>query len=112
MKLIRLKKFLYFDARIDSEDCKDLINTFDLEASILSGEATILSALSRTESRGAHQRNDYPSIDKDQLVNYIVSLNKEKLKIDKHRFSKLRDQLSDIVLRTKKIIDFEGKLID
>ncbi|HYF63696.1 MAG TPA: FAD-binding protein, partial [Herpetosiphonaceae bacterium] len=41
----------------------DLAAALDLESMLLTAEATIRSALARTESRGAHQRADYPATD-------------------------------------------------
>ena len=44
--------------RPDSEGYQDLMLAFDLQASLVSSESTLISALSREESRGAHQRDD------------------------------------------------------
>ena len=41
----------------------DLAAALDLRSMLLTAEATIRSALLRTESRGAHQRSDYPAVD-------------------------------------------------
>jgi succinate dehydrogenase / fumarate reductase flavoprotein subunit len=41
----------------------DLAAALDLESMLLTAEATVRSALARTESRGAHQRADYPATD-------------------------------------------------
>ncbi len=41
----------------------DLAAALDLQSMVLTAEATVRSALARTESRGAHQREDYPAID-------------------------------------------------
>ena len=48
------------DVRPDSEGYEDLMLAFDLEGSIMSAEATVLGAQARKESRGSHQRGDYP----------------------------------------------------
>jgi succinate dehydrogenase / fumarate reductase flavoprotein subunit len=39
----------------------DLPAALDLRSMLLTAEATVRSALMRTESRGAHQRSDYPT---------------------------------------------------
>ena len=39
----------------------DLQDWFELRAMLTTAEAVVTSALSRTESRGAHQREDYPN---------------------------------------------------
>lgn len=41
----------------------DLAAALDLRSMLLTAEATIRGALLRTESRGAHQRSDYPALD-------------------------------------------------
>jgi succinate dehydrogenase / fumarate reductase flavoprotein subunit len=41
----------------------DLAAALDLRSMLLTAEATVRSALLRTESRGAHQRSDYPATD-------------------------------------------------
>ena len=60
------------DVRPDSEGYQDLMLAFDLQASLVSSESTLISALSREESRGAHQRDDYKEIDNDFNVNMRV----------------------------------------
>ncbi len=47
---------------------------FDLRSALLTAEAITLSALKRTESRGAHQREDYPAPDPAQERNQTVRL--------------------------------------
>ena len=47
---------------------------FDLRASLLVAEAITASALARTESRGAHQREDHPETDPSLEKNQIVRL--------------------------------------
>jgi succinate dehydrogenase / fumarate reductase, flavoprotein subunit len=37
-------------------------------------EATVLSARQRRESRGAHQRYDYPKLDPKKKVNFMIIL--------------------------------------
>ena len=41
------------DVRIDQYNCDDLALVFDLQSSLISAEATIISALARNESRGS-----------------------------------------------------------
>ncbi|MDX1615171.1 MAG: FAD-binding protein [Candidatus Promineifilaceae bacterium] len=65
------------DVRPNSEGYKDLALALDLRGSLLAAEATLLSALARTESRGAHQRRDYPKTDPVLRVNFIVELGQQ-----------------------------------
>ena len=61
----------HVDVRPSSEGYHDLALALDLRSSLLSSEATLRSALERRESRGAHQRSDYPEIDESLRVNFI-----------------------------------------
>jgi succinate dehydrogenase / fumarate reductase flavoprotein subunit len=63
----------HVDVRPSSEGYKDLAIALDLRASLEVAEATLLGALSRRESRGAHQRSDYPDLKEALQVNLIIS---------------------------------------
>lgn len=54
---------LRFQAQQRSVGAADIAATLDLQSMLLTAEATILAALMRPESRGAHQRSDYPATD-------------------------------------------------
>ena len=47
---------------------------FDLRAGLLTAEAVTLSALNRTERRGAHQREDFTETKKSFEKNQTISL--------------------------------------
>jgi succinate dehydrogenase / fumarate reductase flavoprotein subunit len=101
------------DVRPDSEGYQDLMLAFDLEASIVSSEATLLSALSRKESRGAHQRDDFKEISEKENVNIRIELEKNnELKLSKHKIPKLSKELQNLINDTKNIDDFEGMLLE
>jgi succinate dehydrogenase / fumarate reductase flavoprotein subunit len=51
----------------------DLAHAFDLKASALAARATLEAALERRETRGCHNRSDYPAIDKSLQVNLVWS---------------------------------------
>ena len=57
------------DVRPTAEGYADLAHALDLRASLAAAEATLLGALARNESRGAHQRRDYPELDPGLQVN-------------------------------------------
>ncbi|MBC8162674.1 MAG: FAD-binding protein [Roseiflexaceae bacterium] len=50
----------------------DLAATLDLESMLLTAEATVRGALARTESRGAHQRSDYPETDAEWQRTIVI----------------------------------------
>ena len=62
------------DVRPSSEGYADLAHAFDLRAGLLTARATALSAIERTETRGAHNRADHPDLDPTQTSTVVVSL--------------------------------------
>jgi succinate dehydrogenase / fumarate reductase flavoprotein subunit len=52
---------------------QDLAHAFDLKASLLAARATLESALERRETRGCHNRSDYPEQDESLRVNLVWS---------------------------------------
>ena len=62
------------DVRPSSEGYADLAHALDLRASLVAAEATLLGALARRESRGAHQRRDFPQLEPDLRVNFRTRL--------------------------------------
>jgi succinate dehydrogenase / fumarate reductase flavoprotein subunit len=62
------------DVRPTSEGYADLAHALDLRASLAVAEATLVGALARTESRGAHQRRDHPELDPELRVNFQARL--------------------------------------
>ncbi|MFL5577244.1 MAG: L-aspartate oxidase [Gemmatimonadaceae bacterium] len=51
----------------------DLAHAFDLKAGALAAHATLEAALERRETRGCHNRSDYPAIDESLQVNLVWS---------------------------------------
>lgn len=60
------------DVRPSSEGYQDLALALDLRASLISAEATLISAIERKETRGAHNRRDYPDIDPALKKNFVT----------------------------------------
>ena len=52
----------------------DLAHAFDLHGSLLAARATLDCALERRETRGAHNRSDFPDLDPGLQVNLVWSL--------------------------------------
>jgi succinate dehydrogenase / fumarate reductase flavoprotein subunit len=57
----------------------DIQDWFEVRAMLAVAEAVVLSALLRTESRGAHQREDFPASDDALLKNQVLELCEHKL---------------------------------
>mgnify|MGYP001256278423 CR=1 FL=1 len=97
---------------IEDNNFRDLIDVFELEASLNTAECTILSSLIREESRGAHQRNDFSKTDENQNYNINISLSKNKFQIEKLACKKLKDNLEIYINKTQLISDYKNKLIE
>jgi succinate dehydrogenase / fumarate reductase flavoprotein subunit len=52
----------------------DLLDWFELRAMLTTAEAVVGSALARNESRGAHQREDFPDSNESLLKNQVIEL--------------------------------------
>src|SRR3712207_5255246 len=57
----------------DPEGYGDLAHALDLRASLVAAEASLLGAVQRRESRGAHQRSDHTDLDPSLTVNLVIS---------------------------------------
>jgi succinate dehydrogenase / fumarate reductase flavoprotein subunit len=51
----------------------DLAHAFDLKSAALAARATLEAALARRETRGCHNRSDYPELDAALQVNFVWS---------------------------------------
>lgn len=69
------------DVRPTSEGYGDLAHALDLRASLVTAEATVLGAIERRESRGAHSRSDYSELDPKLKVNFVVAREESELSI-------------------------------
>ena len=56
-----------------------LVDWLDLRNMLLVAQSITLPALARTESRGAHQREDHPGLDDNWCINQLVALSHGKL---------------------------------
>ncbi|GHF02202.1 L-aspartate oxidase [Streptomyces werraensis] len=52
---------------------QDLAHAFDLKAAVLAARATLEAALERRETRGCHNRSDYPDMNEELRVNLVWS---------------------------------------
>ena len=86
---------------------------FDLQSSLFSAKATIISALQRKESRGAHQRSDFPLLDPLIQFNCVVNMDdNNNFKISKVPLKELNKEQKIIVANTKREEDIRNKLLE
>jgi succinate dehydrogenase / fumarate reductase flavoprotein subunit len=60
------------DVRPSEEGWGDLAHVLDVQAMLGTAEATLRGAIAREETRGAHNRSDFPELDPEMKVNFIV----------------------------------------
>ena len=102
------------DVRIDQYNCEDLTLISDLRSSLCSAEATLISALERNESRGAHQRDDFAKTNINFDFNCLVQLNKENndLEVTKIPLKKVKEHLKTLISFPNKEVDIKNKLLE
>jgi len=106
-------KLDHVDVRIQEYNCEDLALIFDLQSSLISAKATIISALERNESRGAHQRSDFPDLDPNCQYNCLVKMEDNNiLKISKLPLKELNKNLKVMIMNTTKEEDIKNKLLE
>jgi succinate dehydrogenase/fumarate reductase flavoprotein subunit len=54
---------------------------YDLRAMLISAQAVTTAALAREESRGAHQREDFPGMLEPWTVNQVMRLHGDQLQL-------------------------------
>ena len=113
-KLENLKnKLNKIDVRIDEHNYTDLSLIFELQSSLITAKATIISALERNESRGAHQRSDFPMLKPSYRFNCLVSMDENNnLKISKVPIKELNAKLKNILANQSREEDIKGKLLE
>ena len=99
------------DVRPSAEGYIDLALALDLLGSIESAEATIRSALLREESRGAHQRTDYPDLSNEENVNYLVELEKGEQKTSTRKVKGVRSELIEPLSKFSDL-GVDGRLLE
>jgi succinate dehydrogenase / fumarate reductase, flavoprotein subunit len=60
-----------------------LVDWLDLRNMLLVAQSVVMPALARRESRGAHQREDYPGLDENWCVNQVVALSRGEIHLSR-----------------------------
>ncbi|WP_406053655.1 L-aspartate oxidase [Kribbella sp. NBC_00889] len=85
---------------------QDLAHAFDLKSSALAARATLDAALERRESRGCHNRSDYPQLDESLQVNLVWS---GPGAVEREAIPPIPDELRKLM---RDDISTEGKLVE
>ncbi|MFC5268684.1 L-aspartate oxidase [Kribbella qitaiheensis] len=85
---------------------QDLAHAFDLKSSLLSARATVEAALERRETRGCHNRSDYPDLDESLQVNLVWS---GPGKLEREEIPPIPEELTSLMRHDVSTI---GKLVE
>ncbi|NDJ52777.1 MAG: FAD-binding protein [Chloroflexi bacterium] len=81
------------DVRPSSEGWQDLAIALDLRASLTAAEATVLGALERRETRGAHNRSDYAERDQELQSTFVIAQDGDELTVSRRPLEAVPDEL-------------------
>ncbi|NGY60474.1 FAD-binding protein [Lentzea sp. NEAU-D13] len=84
---------------------QDLAHAFDLKSSALAARATLECALERRETRGCHNRSDFPDTDPAQQVNLVWA---GPGRIDREEIPPVPDEIASLM----RDVDTAGKLVE
>jgi succinate dehydrogenase / fumarate reductase flavoprotein subunit len=84
---------------------QDLAHAFDLKSAVLAARATLEAALERRETRGSHNRSDYPELDPSFQVNLVWS---GPGRIEREAISPIPDDIAALM----RDVSSDGKLVE
>ena len=84
---------------------QDLAHAFDLQSAALAARATLEAALERRETRGCHNRSDYPAMDPALQVNLVWS---PSTGITREAIPEVPEQIAELITEVYQ----EGKLVE
>jgi succinate dehydrogenase / fumarate reductase, flavoprotein subunit len=100
------------DVRPSSEGYVDLSHALDLRAALVTGRATVLGALDRRETRGCHNRSDYPDLDVALAVNVRCDLTDDgELKLAHEQVPEVPGELSRWATPAEEL-EVTGRLVE
>jgi succinate dehydrogenase / fumarate reductase flavoprotein subunit len=89
----------------DNAGYQDLAHAFDLKASLIAARATLEAALERRETRGCHNRADYPELDESLQVNLVWS---GPGRIEREKIPPIPDEIAKLM----RDVSTDGKLVE
>lgn len=84
---------------------QDLAHAFDLKSAVLAARATLEAALERRETRGSHNRSDYPELDPSFQVNLVWS---GPGRIERETIPPIPDEIAALMRE----VSIDGKLVE
>ncbi|MFC7788416.1 L-aspartate oxidase [Microbacterium sp. MAHUQ-60] len=84
---------------------QDLAHAFDLKASAIAARATLEAALERRETRGCHNRSDFPDTDPALQVNLVWS---PKTGVTRESIAPIPEEIAELMRE----VDSAGKLVE
>ncbi|MBB4072188.1 L-aspartate oxidase [Canibacter oris] len=85
---------------------QDLAHAYDLLAMIIAARATLQCALERRETRGCHNRTDYPEMDPQLQVNMVWSLDGT---VEHEAIAPVPEEIAALM---REHTDYRGKLVE
>ncbi|MGI5290461.1 L-aspartate oxidase [Nonomuraea polychroma] len=99
------------DVSPTAEGYEDLAHLLDLRAALLVAEATVLGAIARRETRGCHNRSDYPALDETLTRTLEVSSTESGLRLASRAVPEPAPELARLVERTADL-ESTGRLVE
>lgn len=84
---------------------QDLAHAYDLKSSALAARATLEAALERRETRGCHNRSDYPEMDPTMQVNLVWS---PDIGVTREEIAPIPNEIRELI----RDVSQEGKLVE
>ena len=84
---------------------QDLAHAFDLKSAVVAARATLEAALERRETRGSHNRSDYPELDPSLQVNLVWS---GPGRIEREAIPPIPDEIASLMRE----VSSDGKLVE
>lgn len=107
-----LEKLATIDERItnvgihpDIAGFQDLAHAFDLKSAALAARATLEAALERRETRGCHNRSDYPQMNPELQVNLVWS---PTTGISRETIAEVPEEIAELIQEVSTL----GKLVE